>query len=170
MPEVTSPTSESTVYHLKQMQGELYRLAGAREAALNASAGAHALAYVISPADTAAQKAALADKHRMDGMQMAKDRYVGEVRHFDGDEAALLARCVKMFADLAAYERQEAERTSLNVVHLDPEHADYRKVSLEVQRYLQREAGILEYADMFRAAFGSLLDRPAPPAAVADPA
>lgn len=160
MTQATTLAAGPTVQQLKQQQCELHRLCNEREAALLASAGARALAYVVSPADVRSQAAALADKHFMDGMLMAKERYIGEVRHFDGNGDALLARCVAMFASLAAYEHQEAERAALKVVHLDADHADYRKASLEVTRHLQREAGISEYLGMFRTAFASFIDRP----------
>lgn len=153
------------MHQLKQLQCELYRLCGEREAALLSSAGARALAYVVSPADIGSQQAALADKHCMDGMLMAKERYIGEVRHFDGDGDALLARCLAMFASLTGYEHQEAERAALKVVHLDADHADYRKASLEVTRHLQREAGIQAFHTMFHKVHGSFIGQPQQPAA-----
>lgn len=154
-----------TVHELKELQCELYRLCNEREAALLSSAGAHALAYVVSPADTGSQHAALADKYCMDGLLMAKERYIGEVRHFDGDGDALLARCLSMFASLADYEHKEAESAALKVVHLDADHADYRKASLEVTRHLRRESGIQAFGTMFRTAFGRFIGRAQQPVA-----
>lgn len=160
MTDSTIRAAGPTVHQLKQLQCELYRLCNEREAALLSSAGARALAYVVSPADLGSQQAALADKHSMDGMLMAKERYIGEVRYFDGDGDALLARCLSLFASLAAYEHQEAERAALQVVHLDADHADYRKAALEVTRHLQREAGIQAFNTMFVTAHASFIGQP----------
>lgn len=157
MSDSTNVAAGPTVHELKQLQCELYRLCNERESALVLSAGAHALAYLTAPSDVQAQRAALSDKHLMEGLLMAKDRYSGEVRYFDGDGKALLARCLAMFTSLAAYEHQEAERIALSAVHLEPCDAEYRKTSLEAFRHLQREAGVRKYSTMFQRAFASFL-------------
>lgn len=146
-----------TQLELRQMQTELYRLSTERVAALTASAGTRALAYVLKPADTASQQAALDDQHLMDGIAVAKQCFESEVQYYDGDGLALVTRCANRFDSLAKYDHKCAEEAALKVVHLDTDSAGYRKANMAVTQLLHHEMGIREFAEMYRTAFGKFL-------------